>query len=112
MEMGDVVAFAALIGDISQISIFVKRFFTPCCTTACVFPIDRQSPPNLRGAVPQIVDGQIAIRDSGSDQADCYHINMLAQKTGCFCTLEAPFWGQNGGSKRKVGFGVGPSRIP
>jgi len=50
---GDVGAFDALISNIFQIFIFVKSFFTPCRTTACVFPIDRQSPANFGSAVPQ-----------------------------------------------------------
>ena len=48
--MGDVGAFAALIGNIPQICIFVKDVFAPQCTTACVFPIYRQRPTNLRSA--------------------------------------------------------------
>jgi len=57
--MGDVGAFDALIGK-SNICIFVKGFFAPQCTTACIFPIYGQRPTNLSSAVTKIVDGQIA----------------------------------------------------
>ena len=42
----------------------------------------------------------------GSDQADPYHISMLYSKRGRFCTLEAPFGGQNGASKNKTALWV------
>jgi len=37
--MGDVGAFDALIGNLSNIYIFVKGVFAPQCTTTCIFSI-------------------------------------------------------------------------